>query len=969
MAKTSTKAKWIWLARECHAEDCYVRARRQFTLGAIPKAARLRITAFSEYALYVNGQYVGSGPCPSSPERPLLDVYALADLPLKRGSNVIGVLAHNSHLGLTRQARVPGGLWLELEVTPPRGRPQMIVSDRHWRIAVADDFSRRAPRIYWTAGFTEVRDTRLEPALWLDGRFSDRRWAHAEEVQGAWPEHWPEMDLAERPAPRPAERFVLPHAVAASGRVSLPAGVTAIPFEFAVPDPAHGEFYAGTFIHTKGRQRARLVFDCDEAAAVYVNNRLVLRQAYDEGFVHWLQEGEHDDYAGIHRGQGPRQEAALATLDPGWNSVGVVIYDPGASWGFAMRFLDARTGEPLPLAFSPDMQAGTLAHWHVVREQLCPCGDGALPETPAPNARTFPDAAALAAWETRTVVRRPPPGAAALTARPRGTGPLVLADGEFVAYDFGRVVAGYVEIDVEAPAGAILDLAWRESPDPAGRAGPVPLGIRRADRLVLAGGRRTVRLFNRRTLRYLDIIARPGDAQIKIHRAGVHALGPADEPAAGPRTDDAPLAAALDLCSQTARVCLQHTLEGSPGRDADQSAAATMMLAQAEQTLFGRTDLTRAALEAFIADQRPDGCVRAIVPSGTQHVVPDWTLLWVIALADAVAWTGDRTLAQAGYPAAVRALEWTAQFRGASGLLENPANREPWWLFVDLSPTDKRGEPTAWQALWARALHAEAALAEFLGLHEDAAHARAEADEAAAIARERLWDGGRGLFLDARQYDRRSPQASAAANAYALYGGLASPEQAERILSALWPDSGSEKADWGPRENPFVRYFALETLFERGRAAAAINMIRRYWGGMADAGLTTVPEVWPLPDMRACLLPETRWHGPFDANVPPVMCHGWGVHPATLVARYVLGVRPAGPGFDPMLLAPQPGDLRGVSGRIWTPRGTVEVSIEPRGRHRVVRAALPADMPYRLDRRGLAPEDDVEVTGGRAPEV
>jgi len=65
MARSADKAKWIWIARECHTPDFYLRARRTFRLAARPAQARLRVTALSEYALYVNGQYVGGGPAPS----------------------------------------------------------------------------------------------------------------------------------------------------------------------------------------------------------------------------------------------------------------------------------------------------------------------------------------------------------------------------------------------------------------------------------------------------------------------------------------------------------------------------------------------------------------------------------------------------------------------------------------------------------------------------------------------------------------------------------------------------------------------------------------------------------------------------------------------------------------------------------------------------------------------------------------
>ncbi|MBE3069709.1 MAG: hypothetical protein IMZ66_05685, partial [Planctomycetes bacterium] len=241
--------------------------------------------------------------------------------------------------------------------------------------------------------------------------------------------------------------------------------------------------------------------------------------------------------------------------------------------------------------------------------------------------------------------------------------------------------------------------------------------------------------------------------------------------------------------------------------------------------------------------------------------------------------------------------------------------------------------------------------------------------DVARLARERLWDNRRGLFIDARHYDTPSPRATAATNYYALYGGLATEAQAKRILAALWKNDRTESAAWGDRENPYVKYFALEALLARGQAARALAMIRSYWGAMAAAGLATVPELFPLPAGREGgrgrgQPPE----GPYDRLPPTVLCHGWGVHPAALVATWVLGVRPGGPGFEPLLLAPMPGDLKRICGRAWTPRGPVEVAIRPaRGRRKIL-ATLPADLPYRLDRRHLAEGDEVQVSGGRAVE-
>jgi hypothetical protein len=236
----------------------------------------------------------------------------------------------------------------------------------------------------------------------------------------------------------------------------------------------------------------------------------------------------------------------------------------------------------------------------------------------------------------------------------------------------------------------------------------------------------------------------------------------------------------------------------------------------------------------------------------------------------------------------------------------------------------------------------------------------------AETARKRLWVGRKGLFADARQFDNVSSTASPATNYYALWGGLAGPKRADQVLARLWADA-KETADWGPLENPFVKYFALAALLERGQADRALAMVRSYWGAMAEAGYATVPEVF-RPG-AAGDLPETTVEGPYGRPPPRVACHGWGAYVEALLAEYVLGVRPAGPGFGPALLAPMPGGLRKVSGGVWTPKGLVEVSMRTvRGRRRV-RYRLPEGMPWQLDRSHLAEQDEVEVVAVTEPRV
>lgn len=968
MARKTPKAKWIWLADDAAVPDYYLRARREFSLRGKPAEARLLIAAFSEYVLYVNGRYVGTGGTPSGVSDAAADEYTGPELRLKRGKNVLAVLCHNPYVTTLRRPRVPGGLWAHLEVTYKNGSTMRVATDRRWRVAPAEDLGGRSPRLYSTAGFCEIRDTRREPEGWDRVGFKDRSWAQADEATPQTAAGRAPATPRPSPVPRPAETFVRPHRVQSVGTVAMRTGVTAIPFVYTVREPAIGEFYAGSFLHSATKRRVRLTFDCDEGGAVYVNNRHAVRQGYSEPFAEWLLEADQDEYAGLHRGEGHLAEPVEVQLEAAWNSMAVVLYDPGNTWGFALHFEDARTGRPLKLIFSPDQKKDDLADWSIITDELCPCGYGALPETPAPNPRTFPDPAHLLAWEMRRSDRKAAADPESLLESSAGKtksdkGKLVLSDGTYVRYDFGGEVVGWIELEVRGSAGSILDLAWAENLSDRGDLEPVDRGRRQVDRLTLAGKWQRVRLASRRALRYLELVARTDGPEIEVRRLGLHESHVPAEEAGRLETGDRAVDAGLALARRTARCCIQRTLEGSPAREAEQSTASAWLLSRVERTLLGRTERSEAALRAFAADQDDKGFFRAVVPAATQHVVPDWCLLWVLHLAEHVAWTGDERLARELYPTAERILDWTAAYRGMDGLLENQPDRRPWWLFVDLAGVEKQGEVTAWQALYVRALREAGRLAALAGEEALAERHAKEADDVVELCGSRLWRSRRHRFADARLYEAHSDSASAQTNYYAVWAGLAGPRRTETILKTLW-NGTKETADWGPAENPFVKAFALEALLEQGMVERALAMVGRYWGAAAKAGYATVPEVFIPGSKEAAGEDAAAPGGPYQSPPPRAACHGWGAYVEALLAEHVLGVRPEGPGFEPARLAPMPGRLKKLGGTVWTPKGKVEVQMRWRKGVAKVRYDVPDDLRFRIDLAHLSEGDEVEVYGG-----
>jgi len=58
------------------------------------------------------------------------------------------------------------------------------------------------------------------------------------------------------------------------------------------------------------------------------------------------------------------------------------------------------------------------------------------------------------------------------------------------------------------------------------------------------------------------------------------------------------------------------------------------------------------------------------------------------------------------------------------------------------------------------------------------------------------------------------------------------------------------------------------------------------------------------------------------------LAHGWSTAPTAALSAYVLGMRPASPGWKTWLVEPQPGDLKFAQGSVGTPVGKLGVRWE-----------------------------------------
>ena len=140
----------------------------------------------------------------------------------------------------------------------------------------------------------------------------------------------------------------------------------------------------------------------------------------------------------------------------------------------------------------------------------------------------------------------------------------------------------------------------------------------------------------------------------------------------------------------------------------------------------------------------------------------------------------------------------------------------------------------------------------------------------------------------------------------------------------------------------FMGYYMLCAIGEAGDLAAALNILREYWGAMLSRGATTFWEDFDLEWTRNAYgidqLPvpgKDDIHGDFGKHcytgLRHSLCHGWAGGPAAFLTEKVLGIRPAAPGFVQAKIEPCLGGLTRVEGSQPTPFGEIELSVRKIG--------------------------------------
>jgi hypothetical protein len=900
------QAKWIWWDGEVLPFNAYRCARRTFTLPSDYGEVKLHISADSRYFVWINGHRVGFGPVRAFAEGWRYDTYDITSF-VHSGENVIAVLI--IHYGAPTFQYVPARAGLVAEIE--HDGEVLIATDSSWLGVPHSAYIRRAPRIACQQGFAEIFDASIEPVGWTQIDFDDSGWKSAEEIGAVGCTPW--GNLRPRDIPMLTDEPFYPAKVFRTRLVRSPKYAFAmwVKGNLAPDDKTYDCMPLNGLLAT--------VLVCKNPAVVSIisdrlrNARLIL-------------DGQPIKWEDAHKG---------------------IVFSAGEHLLlFDLRNVVSHSWYPTVILDSNDdfilrSPLGTDDTWQFVT--IGPFDSEDDPRFDEVASFTNPESVAKYPLVSRIPLEYTAVDdvyartayALALNGDPSITGiesvlgsaglavikPSKHGDTEII-FDFGQELTGFVDIEIEAPKGAVVDFNGFEYVDAEGIQWTDHLN--NTFRYISRGGRQLWSSIVRRGFRYASLTVRfpagctePFTLYMVRCRLSTY---PYKERGWFECNDDV-INRAWDISRRTIRMCSEDTFVDCPTYEQAFWVGDSRNESLFSYTAFGDYALAKRCMLLAGESIHRSPMVESHVPSGWVNLLPAWSLLWNIGCEEYYLFSGDFSFLEEVYPA-VRAQNVNIhdRFINKDGLFEIKA-----WNMLDWAPMDTPDEGiiTHLNILLVRALNASASIADVLGRSDDAHMFRLWASDLREAINRHLWDESTQGYIDCIRADgSRSPIRSQQTQLVAYLFDI-EPQERKPILEGYIrhvPDG------WVTSGSPFPIAFIMDALDKSGSRHGMTDIIRRWWGLMLDHGVTTCWETFPTPGSRW----PTRSH-----------CHAWSAVPAYALPAYVLGVKPIEPGFVRFEVKPFLDDLEWALGTIPTPHGDIRVDLRRRDSSVVMSLTVP----------------------------
>ena len=370
-------------------------------------------------------------------------------------------------------------------------------------------------------------------------------------------------------------------------------------------------------------------------------------------------------------------------------------------------------------------------------------------------------------------------------------------------------------------------------------------------------------------------------------------------------TSDTSLGPVWDISVRTLKRCMHETYMDCPFYEQLQYSMDSRLEILYTYLIAADDRLARKCMEDFRCSAHGDGMINSCAPALRDHVIPGFSIYYIMMVYDHMMYFGDRMLVREHLPAIDKVLDFFGSHLNEHGLVEKiggPNQQHSRWSFIDwtkewhetsgVPPATEKGPLTMESLLYIMGLECAARLSDYVGRTDTGREYRNRAGSVIRAVRQQCTGTGRLL-----QDGPGVAQYSVHCQVFGILTGVISSEEGRQLLK--------------------------KTVGNKDYAQCSVAMSYYLFRAMEKAGCYEDTE--PLWDL---------WHQMLANHLTTCVendtdersdCHAWAALILYEMPSAMLGVRPVQPGYSCVAINPAAGSLTAASGRVITPKGFILV--------------------------------------------
>jgi len=928
--------KWIWNSLDNISENQVVCFSKEFSAATLDQPVRLKMSADTRYAVFINGIEVGRGPIRSVPEKWYFDEYDIS-FQLKKGKNLIAVRVWNYGFSTYQSLASQGGLVFDIV----QGETLIDCSDKSMRAKADGGWKQYTVKRNVNLGYMENYDSRDFDQNWVSDFDVSSHWPNALEIEDVWgqlepspvsnftvEEHRPErlckysetkhtgqqVSINTRSAFFPRRRdadqslfsgfigVLIESRARAAGMISFPNRTwNGIIGTFSID----GKRYEVT------NENREIPVDLVEGKQLFL---MQISGKFDDLFCHiefifeeTLRFSGMGDLGGSFFVIGPTSYViekidGTSPVFGGLNEFNrMETYTEHHDQIFAcqtqaelMRFKNEMVAIDGKYIFYDQYIYSLMRMDKVVKEYAIQNDMSGM------------------LWNNGTPTRLPAPKA-----------------GEYnqLIVDFGDIYVGALEISLYAGPGMILDLYCFENMFEGDI--DYTVGLNNSVRYVCKEGLQTYRTLSRIGCRYIAITIRNQMSDINIYGLKIrNSSYPASRNGTFACSDDS-INKIWTMSRQTHTLCREDCFTDCPTYEQAFWIGDSYSSSLVNMYLYGEYELIRHSLFLATTAFRNGPMMNALAPTDWNTSIPVWMMNWILSIEQYVIYSGDRKIIAELYPDIQKVLRFYATFITGDGAFLINA-----WNMLDWAALDIYNHcvVTGQQALLAYCYRICAAYARASNFEDDAVVFE-ELDRRMLLYIDKsLWSKEKNAFIDGWSPEH-GPSKTVSIQTHTLlvlFDGVLDSQKRELAESYTisTPDSFVQAG------SPFILGYLYDLLALRGNLQVVMDDIKDRWGMMSRYDCTTCWEVFP---------------GFYEVGRTRSYCHSWSSTPAYIAGRYLLGVNLTETGFSKIHICIPEVDLKWCEGSIPTLQGAIQVYWSKENGMKKYRIIVPASIEVTYD--------------------